>query len=93
MVKRKSSLAEAVHGASRTTAAQRPAGTDRRRVVVPPNPGSRPRAKAGGTKGLLLRLPPDLHRELRLRAVHEDTSLQALGVEALEMLLASRSGP
>ena len=48
--------------------------------------------KASGTKGVLLRLPVEFHRELRLLALDEDTSLQALGVEALEMLLASRSG-
>ena len=55
-------------------------------------PRSRTMPKASGTKGVLLRLPVELHRELRLLALDEDTSLQALGVEALEMLLASRSG-
>ena len=92
-MKRKSSLADAVHGAARPVAAPRTPAIDRRSVVEASKPRSRRMPKASGTKGLLLRLPMELHRELRLRAVHEDTSLQQLGVEALEMLLASRSRP
>ena len=76
MVKRKSSLADAVHSAAR--ADQHP----RLRV--------QPRTSKGVTKGVLLRLPDTLHRELRLLALDEDTSLQALGVEALKNLLRSR---
>ena len=33
-------------------------------------------------KGLLLRLDPAMHKRLRLLAVQEDTTVQALGVEA-----------
>ena len=78
-MKRKSSLADAVHGASRLT-------PGRGREI-------RPRVERAATKGVLLRVPVELHRELRLLALDEDTSLQALGVEALEVLLASRSSP
>jgi predicted HicB family RNase H-like nuclease len=38
----------------------------------------------------LLRLDPALHKRLRLLAVEEDTTVQQLGVEALEMLLQAR---
>ena len=41
-------------------------------------------------KGLLLRLPVDLHRKLRQLALDEDTSLQMLGLEALEQMLEKR---
>ena len=52
----------------------------------------RPEAEAGReatgeTKGLLLRLPSELHRQLRQLALDQGTSLQALGVEALEWTL------
>lgn len=70
MSKRKSSLADAVHGAARA---------DKRTLSEP-----------GVTKGLLLRLPVDLHRELRQLALDEDTSLQVIGVKALERMLESR---
>ena len=33
-----------------------------------------------------------MHKRLRLLAVQEDTTVQQLGVEALEMLLQSRRG-
>ena len=37
-------------------------------------------------KGLLLRLDLVMHKRLRLLAVQEDTTVQQLGVEAIEML-------
>ena len=64
-------LAAAVHGASRSS--KRPA------PIVPGPAGA-----SGETKGVLLRLPSDLHRELRLLALEEGTSLQAMGCEALK---------
>ena len=76
MVKRKSSLADAVHGAARAD--------KRLRSKVPSQ------SDTGVTKGLLLRLPVDLHRELRQLALDEDTSLQMLGLEALEQVLEKR---
>ena len=48
------------------------------------------RADTGAMKGVLLRLPPKLHRQLRQLSLDEDTSLQALGVEALERMLKER---
>ena len=92
-MKRKSSLAEAVHGASRLGSSPRAPGLGRRSAVRASATRSRRVPKASGTKGVLLRLPVELHRELRLLALDEDTSLQQLGVEALEMLLESRSSP
>ena len=40
----------------------------------------------------MLRLDPAMHKRLRLLAVEEDTTVQALGVEALEMLFQYRRG-
>ena len=76
MVKHKSSLAEAVHGAAH--ADERP-----REKAAPP-------ADAGAMKGVLLRIPPKLHRQLRQISLDEGTSLQALGVAALERILEER---
>ena len=92
-MKRKSSLADAVHGAAGRTVSTPRRRPERRSAVGTFNPRSRVRPKASGTKGVLLRLPVELHRELRLLALDEETSLQQLGLEALEMLLASRSRP
>ena len=53
-----------------------------RRASSTPTASSQPR------KGLLLRLPPEMHKRLRMLAVERDTTVQALGLEALDMLLA-----
>ena len=76
LAKRKSSLADAVHGAARA---------DKHVRSKVPN-----QSDTGETKGVLLRLPVDLHRKLRQLALDEDTSLQVLGVEALEQTLETR---
>lgn len=44
-----------------------------------------------GKKGMLIHIDPALSRSLKHLAVDEDKTLQQLGVEALEMLIASRS--
>ena len=75
-MKRKSNLADAVHGAARA---------DNR-----PREKTAPSTDTGAMKGVLLRLPPKLHRQLRQLSLDEDTSLQALGVEALERILKER---
>ena len=49
-----------------------------------------PSANTGAMKGVLLRLQPKLHRQLRQLSLDEDTGLQALGVEALERILKER---
>ena len=49
-----------------------------------------PPADTGATKGVLLRLPSKLHRHLRQLSLDEDTSLQALGMEALKRMLEKR---
>ena len=73
MVKHKSNLADAVHGASRA---------DKR-----PRENTAPDADTEAMKGVLLRLPPKLHRQLRQLSLDQNTTLQALGVEALERIL------
>ena len=44
-----------------------------------------------GKKGMLIHIDPALSRSLKHLAVDEDKTLQQLGVEALEMLIESRS--
>ncbi len=44
-----------------------------------------------GKKGMLIHIDPALSRRLKHLAIDEDKTLQQLGVEALEMLIASRS--
>jgi len=62
------------------------------RAASAPRPAAASGGGSGGeTRGLLLRVPMDLHRELRQLAVDEDTTLQALGVAALRALLAERA--
>ena len=75
MQKPKPNLATAVHVAARSK---------HNSQIVPSG------EVAGDTKGVLLRLPVYLHRELRLLALDEGTSLQALGVEALQRMLSER---
>ena len=48
------------------------------------------RAATGATKGVLLRLPTELHWQLRQLALDHGTSLQALGVEAPQRILKVR---
>ena len=73
LAKRKSSLADAVHGAARADNRSRPTRDD-----------------MGAKKGILLRLDPELHRQLRQLALDDGTSLQELGVSALQQLLRDR---
>lgn len=49
-----------------------------------------PRTARTATRGVILRLPAEMHRELRQLAINEETSLQALGMEALQQLLKQR---
>ncbi len=44
-------------------------------------------------KKLQLRLPPDAWRRLKSLALDEDTSLEALGIEAFSLLLERRGLP
>ena len=73
-------IASAVHGAARKRASP-PAPEDRT--------AKKPRSRQG-TKGIVTYVSPELSRALRLLALDEDTSLQALGLEAFEALLARR---
>ena len=85
MSKKKLDLAGAVHGAAR-------AGTGAVASVAGA-PAAPVRARASsraGTRGVLIRVEQDLSRRLRQLALDEDTSVQALGVEAFERLLETR---
>jgi len=70
------SLSEAVHQAAQPAPAA---------LTEPAAPST-----SGKSKSVLLRIDPELHRALRQLAVDSDTTLQALGVEALEALLSAR---
>ena len=54
-------------------------------------PAATTRPSRVGKKGMLIHIDPALSRRLKYLALDEDKTLQQLGVEALEMLLASRS--
>ena len=54
-------------------------------------PSATTRSSRVGKKGMLIYIDPALSRRLKHLAVDEDKTLEQLGVEALEMLLASRS--
>ena len=69
-------LASAVHRAS----SPRPKTAAERRYSPP--------ATRQGTKGVLIHVTPEMSKALRRLAIDEDTTLQALGVRAFELLLA-----
>ena len=78
-------LATAVHGAAQKTEPER----------LTPRAGTKPGLRGEsrqGKKGILIHVEPELRRELRRIAVNEDTTLQALGVEALRRLIEERQG-
>lgn len=79
-------LATAVHGAAQPSAPQPIV-----RPQQPVKPGLRGESRAG-KKGILIHVEAELRRELRRIAVNEDTTLQALGVEAFTTLVAQRRG-
>lgn len=79
-------LASAVHGAARA----RDGETQRSLPGVEPPPGSGATKSRKGKKAVLVYVEPELRRALRFIAVEEDTTLQALCVEALSRLVAER---
>ena len=80
MTKPSRSLADAVHSA---------AGEPPRAAV---RSSGRAPARAG-KKGILIYVEPEMARSLKRIAVDEDTTLQALGLEAFETLIDHRQGP
>lgn len=46
-----------------------------------------------GKKGILIYVEPEMARSLKRLAVDEDTTLQALGLEAFDALIAHRQEP
>ena len=74
-------LATAVNRAAGTAVSQDVAGTKGARV-----PPSRQ-----GKKGVLLHVDPEIAKRLKLLAVEHDTTIETLGVEALQT--TERSGP
>ena len=60
--------------------------------------GARPNASTGpdgeeDRKGVLIRVPASMSKALRRVALDEDTTLQAIGIEAFEKLLEDRNRP
>ena len=60
-----------------------------RQIQDQQRPAASARPDRAGKKGVVLHLPVDLWRDLRILAAKQDTTLQALGVQALEDLLAA----
>lgn len=79
-------LASAVHGAARA----RDGEGQRSLPGVEPAPGRGATKSRQGKKAVLVYVDPALRRALRFIAVEEDTTLQALCVEALSRLVAER---
>ena len=79
-------LAAAVHGAAQPARPGiAPAHPFDTQAAEPP---ARPKKRAReGTKGIVIYTPLAISRELRRLALDTDTTLQAMGLEALEMIL------
>ena len=57
-------------------------------AMVAPRPAAKVTPGRIGKKGVLTQLDQDTARRLKMLAVQQDTTLQALGEEAFEALLA-----
>ena len=79
MSPKRPSLRSAVHDAAHAQDEAPEAPAPRRRV-----------SSRQGTKGVLIHLDPKMARRLKVLAAEEDTTIQALGVEAFTALLESR---
>ena len=80
MTKPQRSLADAVHSAA----------------SEPPRPAGRSTGRAparAGKRGILIYVEPEMARSLKRLAVDKDTTLQALGREAFDALIAHRQDP
>ena len=94
---KKRDLASAVHGAARGQGkigptAELPSPSTRGEPGLPSDAeprGYRPPSRVG-TKCIAIHVEPALSKSVRQLALDEDTTVQALGVEAIELLLASR---
>ena len=65
------------------TAPPRPA------AAAAPTASPRPRGSArAGKRGILIHVDPELGRRLKILAARRDSTIQAIGVEAFERLLA-----
>ena len=91
---RKRDLASAVHSAGReparvpeqTDVARTSAGSEPEGAPQGQTRGYRPPSRAG-TKAVVIHVEPSLSKSIRRLALEMDTTVQALGLEALEDLL------
>ena len=86
MTRKTNVLADAVHGAAAHPSAAKPLPATTAR---PGRGRSRSRSRQG-KRGILIHVEPELARRLKHLAVDRDTSIQALGVEAFQRLLAGK---
>ena len=84
MTRKTNVLADAVHGAAAHPSAAKPLPATTAR------PGRGRSRSRQGKRGILIHVEPELARRLKHLAVERDTSLQALGVEAFQRLLAGK---
>lgn len=88
MTRKTNVLADAVHGAAAHPSAAKPLPATTAR---PGRGRSRSRSRSRqGKRGILIHVEPELARRLKHLAVDRDTSIQALGVEAFQRLLAGK---
>ena len=83
MTRKTTVRADAVHGAAAHPSAAKPLPTTAR-------PGRGRSRSRQGKRGILIHVDPELARRLKHLATDRDTTLQALGVEALQRLLAGK---
>ena len=84
MTRKTNVLADAVHGAAAHPSAAKPLPATTAR-------SGRGRGRSRqGKRGILIHVEPELARRLKHLATDRDTTLQALGVEALQRLLAGK---
>ena len=90
MTRRNIDLADAVHGAADPhPASARPSPSTE---TAASRPDKRTRGPSReGKRGIVIHVEPDMAKRLRHLAVDEETTLQALGVQAFEQLLSERS--
>ena len=86
MTRKTNVLADAVHGAAAHPSAAKPLPATTARSG---HGRGRSRSRQG-KRGILIHVDPELARRLKHLAVDRDTSIQALGVEAFQRLLAGK---
>ena len=88
---KRTDLAGAVHGAGRPAEAPKPPAAPTSTHVPTPKPEISP--SRAGKRGVVIYVEPELGRRLKILAAQRDSTIQAIGLEAFEHLLARSEHP